>query len=145
MSVPRVEVLTWLTWPWSESTLHWAYLTSGMLIAAHYLPLLRRAWLHPEATSAAQSLLTWAVWTLCRVVAFNYGLFILHDLVFLLVVGADLVGRVAMAALIVRARWLVSRRREETTAIGGTEENTAGELPQRPAATDTVSGATARP
>ena len=32
-------------------------------------------------------------------VAFTYGLFILHDLVFLIVVGADLLGRLAMAAL----------------------------------------------
>lgn len=29
-----------------------------------------------------------SVWTLCRVVAFTYGMFVLHDLVFLVVVGA---------------------------------------------------------
>jgi hypothetical protein len=109
----RIEVLAGLTWPWPASTLHWAYLTSGLLIAAHYAPLLRRAWRHPEATATAQSLLTWAVWTLCRVVAFTYGLFILHDLVFLIVVGADLIGRLAMAALIVRARWLIRRHARE--------------------------------
>jgi hypothetical protein len=45
-----------------------------------------------------------SVWTLCRVVAFTYGMFVLHDLVFLVVVGADLFGRFAVATLIVRAR-----------------------------------------
>jgi hypothetical protein len=106
----RIDVLTGLQWPWADSTLHWAYLTSGLLIAAHYIPLLRRAWCHPEATATAQSLLTWAVWTLCRLVAFTYGLFILHDLVFLIVVGAGLLGRLAMAVFTLRARWLVRQR-----------------------------------
>lgn len=145
MSVPRIEVLTTLVWPWPESTLHWAYLTSGLLIAAHYLPLLKRAWRHPEATSAAQSLLTWAVWTLCRVVAFTYGLFILHDLVFLLVVGADLVGRVAMAVLIVRARWLVSRRQADAVdADDGTRLPESDALPRPAMASDAVPVAAAR-
>lgn len=116
----RIDVLTGLTWPWPASTLHWAYLTSGLLIAAHYVPLLARAWRHPEATATAQSLLTWAVWTLCRGVAFTYGLFILHDLVFLIVVGADLLGRLAMAALVVRARWRV-RQRAATLADAAAE------------------------
>ena len=107
----RIEVLAGLQSPLPEVMLHWAYLLSGLLIASHYLPLLRRAWLHPEATVAAQPLSTWAVWTLCRLVAFSYGLFILHDLVFLIVVGADVTGRFAMASLIVRARWLLARHR----------------------------------
>lgn len=112
----RIEVFAGLQSPLPEVTLHWAYLFSGLLIASHYLPLLRRAWLNPEATAAAQPLSTWAVWTLCRLVAFSYGLFILHDLVFLIVVGADVSGRFAMASLIVRARWLLARHRTATVA-----------------------------
>ncbi len=106
----HIDFLADLTWPWSAASLHWAYFMSGLIIAAQYLPLLRRAWGQPEATATAQSLQTWAVWTGCRTVAFIYGLFILHDLLFLLVVGLDLVGRLAMAALILRARWLVRLR-----------------------------------
>ncbi len=70
--------------------------------------MLRRAWQHPAATATAQPLLTWSVWTLCRAVAFVYGLFVLHDLVFLTVVGTDLLGRLGVAVLIVRARAIVS-------------------------------------
>jgi hypothetical protein len=112
----HIEVFAGAQWPLPEYTLHWAYLISGLLIASHYLPLLRRAWRHPEATAAAQPLSTWAVWTLCRMVAFTYGLFILHDLVFLIVVGADIAGRFAMALLIVRARWLLARRQAQMAA-----------------------------
>ena len=96
-------VLESCTWPWPIWTLHAAYLLSGLLIAVHYVPQLRRAWQFPEATLAAQSLCTWSVWTLCRAVAFTYGIVVLHDLVFLLVVGADMLGRLAMVALILRA------------------------------------------
>ena len=83
-----------------------------MLIAAHYVPLLLRAWRHLEATATAQSLQTWATWTGCRVVACLYGIFVLHDLLFVLVVGADVVGRLAMAALILRARLYVQLRQQ---------------------------------
>lgn len=106
----HIEFLAHLNWPWSAASLHWAYLMSGLIIAAQYLPLLRRAWGQPEATATAQSLQTWAVWTGCRIVAFVYGLFALHDLLFVLVVGLDLLGRGAMAVLILRARWLVRLR-----------------------------------
>lgn len=105
----RIEAFPDAVWPWSIETLHWAYLISGLLIVAHYGPLLRRAWLHTEATATAQSLLTWSVWTACRLVAFSYGVFVLHDAVFLTVVGADVTGRLAMAVLIVRARHLHRR------------------------------------
>jgi hypothetical protein len=103
-----IPVLTSWTWPWPAWTLHLAYLASGLLIAAHYLPLLRRAWQYPAATATAQPLLTWSVWTLCRAVAFTYGVFELHDLVFLTVVGTDLLGRIGVAVLVVRAQAIVS-------------------------------------
>lgn len=108
LTVPVLE--SW-TWPWSASTLHAAYLLSGMLVALHYVPQLRRAWRHPEATLTAQSLSTWSVWTACRAVALAYGLFVIHDLLFLVVVGADLLGRAAMVGTIVRAHAIVTARR----------------------------------
>jgi hypothetical protein len=74
----------------------------------NYVPQLRRAWNYPEATIAAQSLSSWSVWTLCRAVAFTYGMFVLHDLVFLIVVGADMFGRFAVVMLIVRAHAIAS-------------------------------------
>lgn len=117
----RIQVLQWVEWPLPEITLHWAYLLSGLLIASHYLPLLKRAWQQPAATAIAQPLSTWAVWTLCRMVAFAYGLCILHDLVFMIVVGADIAGRFAMATLILRARWLIACRRIDTGAVPGPE------------------------
>jgi len=80
-----------------------AYLLSELFIAVHYIPQLRRAWRFPAATLDAQSLSTWSVWTLCRAVAFTYGVVVLHDMVFLVVVGADMFGRLAMVVLIVRA------------------------------------------
>ena len=105
LTIPVLD--TW-TWPWSTSTLHVAYLLSGLLIAVNYVPQLRRAWQYPEATIAAQSLSSWSVWTLCRAVAFTYGIFVLHDLVFLIVVGADMFGRFAIVLLIMRAHAIVS-------------------------------------
>jgi hypothetical protein len=104
-----VPVLEDWTWPWSVLTLHVAYLISGMLIAVQYLPQLRRAWCFPLATLVAQSLSTWTVWTVCRAVAFTYGLFVLHDLAFLVVVGADMVGRLAMVGLVIRAHVIAAR------------------------------------
>lgn len=107
LTVPVFE--SW-SWPWPEWTLHLIYLFSGSLIAAHYLPQLRLAWSFPAATLAAQSLASWTVWTLCRVVAFGYGVFVVHDLLFLVVVGADIAGRGAMVGLILRAHALARAR-----------------------------------
>lgn len=105
LTIPVME--SW-TWPWAIGMLQLAYLSSGLIIAAHYIPLLQRAWRFPAAAATAHSLLTWSVWTVCRAVAFTYGVFVVHDLVFLIVVGADLFGRFAVAALIVRARAIAS-------------------------------------
>lgn len=103
LTVPVFEA--W-AWPWPAWTLHIVYLFSGSLIAAHYLPQIRLAWAFPAATLEAQSLATWTVWTACRFVAFAYGVFVVHDLLFLVVVGADIAGRCAMVALILRAHAL---------------------------------------
>lgn len=103
MSIPVLE--TW-TWPWPIWTLHATYICSGLLFALHYIPQVRIAWRHPDATRKAQSLATWCVWTLCRMVALAYGVYVVHDLFFVLVISADLLGRFLMVALIVRANLL---------------------------------------
>ena len=112
VSPTHIDAFQLATWALPIATLHWAYLVSGFLIAAHYVPMLRRAWTHVEATATAQSLHTWAMWTACRVVACLYGIFVVHDLLFVLVVTADVIGRFAMAALIVRARLYVQLRQQ---------------------------------
>jgi hypothetical protein len=104
-----IPVLEHWSWPWPMSTLYAAYLLSGALIALHYVPLLRRAWQFPQATLAAQSLSTWSMWTMCRAVAVAYGIFVVHDLIFLVVVCADMLGRMAMVGLIVRAHAITGR------------------------------------
>lgn len=108
----RIDAFPMAVWPLPIETLHWAYLVSGLLIAAHYLPLLKRAWRHVEATVTAQPLTTWAMWTACRLVAFAYGVFVLHDLLFVIVVGADVLGRLAMATLILRAHLYVRLKQQ---------------------------------
>lgn len=101
MTIPFLE--TW-TWPWPIWTLRVMYLFSGLVFALHYVPQIRLAWRHPEATRTAQSLATWCVWTLCRVVALAYGVCVVHDLFFVLVISADLLGRFVIVALVVRAK-----------------------------------------
>jgi hypothetical protein len=54
----HIPVLESWAWPWSIWTLHLAYLSSGPIIAVHYIPLLKRAWRFPAATATAQCLLT---------------------------------------------------------------------------------------
>lgn len=102
--MPIIPVTEQWTWPWPEWTLHAAYLMAAMMVAVHYVPQLRCAWRYPEATVKAHALSTWLVWTLCSAVSCTYGVFVLHNLVFLIVVGLDLLGRFAMVMLIVRAR-----------------------------------------
>lgn len=101
LTIPVLE--HWL-WPWPAWTLHALYLFCGMVIAIHYVPQALCAWRYPAATAAAQSLTTWTVWTLCRTSALAYGIYVLHDLLFIIVVAADILGRTTMVALIVRAR-----------------------------------------
>ncbi|HTD90652.1 MAG TPA: hypothetical protein VK663_08315, partial [Burkholderiales bacterium] len=74
-----------------------------ILVAVHYIPQIQRGWRFPSATLTAHSLSTWLVWALCSAVSCTYGLFVLHNLVFMIVVSADFVGRLTMVILIVRA------------------------------------------
>ena len=97
--------------PSRQRVRHAAFLASGTLGILLYLPLLRSAWVDPQATAASQSLLTWAGWTLCRAVTLGYAAFVLQDLATGLVVGSYLVGRLCMAALILRSRVAVAANR----------------------------------
>lgn len=103
---PTIPILEQWTWPLPDWTLHGAYLAAAVLVAAHYVPLLRRGWQFPDATTKAHSLYTWLVWTFFSAVSCTYGLFMLHNLIFLIVVSLDLLGRFTMVMLIVRARVL---------------------------------------
>lgn len=115
-----IPVFEHWAWPWDVWTLHCAYLLAAMLVTVHYIPQVQRAWRFPQATLTAHSLLTWSVWTLCSIISCTYGLFVLHNLVFLFVVSADLVGRCTMVALILRAQVLRRQRvdRRAHTAAG---------------------------
>jgi len=88
------------------SFLQVTYLLCGLLMAVNYVPQLWRAWRFPAATVMAQSLSSWSMWTVCRAIAFAYGAFVLHDVVLLVVVGIDIVGRFCIVMLIVRAHTL---------------------------------------
>jgi len=103
---PSLLVLEHWSWPWAPWTLHAAYLLAALLVAVHYVPQLRCAWRHPDAVCNGHSLQTWMVWAMCSGVSCAYGVFMLHNLVFLLVVSADFLGRVSMVLLILRARML---------------------------------------
>jgi hypothetical protein len=55
-------------------------------------------------------------------------MFILHDLVFLIVTGADVLGRLSMAGLIVRAR-----RLERSAPVPAPDGDVHGKAPAQPA------------
>ena len=82
------------------------YLVSGFVMAGIYVPQLVRGWRDPRATVLAQSLSSWTVWAACRVVALLYGCLVIGDLLFILAVGLDLLGRLAVLAVLLRAMWL---------------------------------------
>ena len=82
------------------------YLVSGFVMAGIYLPQLVRGWRNPRATVIAQSLSSWTVWAACRVVALLYGCLVIGDPLFIVAVGLDLLGRLAVLAVLLRAMWL---------------------------------------
>ena len=83
----------------NHALLRWCYLCSGFVMAGSYAPQVLRAWRHPVATAIAQSLSSWLLWTACRTVALVYGMFIIRDVLFVLAIGLDLAGRVALVAV----------------------------------------------
>ena len=79
------------------------YLVSGFVMAGIYVPQLVRGWRHPHETVIAQSLSSWTVWAACRVVALLYGCLVIGDPLFILAVALDLLGRIAVLAVLLRA------------------------------------------
>ena len=95
------------------------YLISGIAIAASYVPQLARGWRNPEATFLAQSFCSWAVWAACRAIALLYGIFVIGDSLFILAVGLDLLGRLLVLVVILRATRLQRRRSRRRPADAG--------------------------
>ena len=95
----------------NHALLRWCYLCSGFVMAGSYAPQVLRAWRHPVATAIAQSLSSWLLWTACRTVALVYGMFIVRDVLFVLSIGLDLAGRVALVVAMLRARRVAAEGR----------------------------------
>ena len=93
----------------ATSVLGGLYLLSGLAIAASYIPQLARGWRHPEATVVAQSFCSWAVWAACRAVALLYGIVVVEDVLFIVAVGLDLLGRILVLVVLLRAIGLQRR------------------------------------
>lgn len=90
----------------SHPLLSAGYLLSGFVMAGIYVPQLVRGWRNPRATVIAQSFTSWTVWAACRVIALLYGWWVIGDPLFILVVSMDLLGRLAVLVVILRAMWL---------------------------------------
>ena len=84
--------------------LHASYLTSGLVMAAAYLPQIVRGWRQPRATALALSLSSWLIWTGCRTIALAYGIVVMRDPLFGWVVGLDVCCRVVVLLVLLRAR-----------------------------------------
>jgi hypothetical protein len=97
------------------------YLVSGFVMAGIYLPQLVRGWRYPHATAIAQSFSSWMVWAACRAVALLYGCLVIGDPLFILAVSLDLLGRLAVLAVLLRAMWLQAwpRRRRALARLEG--------------------------
>ena len=93
----------------ATSVLGGLYLLSGLAIAASYIPQLARGWRPPEATVVAQSFCSWAVWAACRAVALLYGIVVVEDVLFIVAVGLDLLGRILVLVVLLRAIGLQRR------------------------------------
>ena len=95
----------------NHALLRWCYLCSGFVMVGSYAPQVLRAWRHPVATAIAQSLSSWLLWTACRTVALVYGMVIVRDVLFVLAIGLDLAGRVALLVAMLRARSIAAEGR----------------------------------
>jgi hypothetical protein len=91
---------------WLQS-LQAIYLLAGVLMAAGYVGQIRKAWRQPQASLLAQSMPSWLLWTACRMVALAYGIWVIRDAAFIVVVGLDVVGRLGVVLALLRARRLL--------------------------------------
>jgi len=81
------------------------YLVLGLRHGRHLSAAARSRLAEPPGDRIAQSLSSWTVWAACRVVALLYGCLVIGDPLFILAVGLDLLGRLAVLAVLMRAMW----------------------------------------
>ncbi len=75
-----------------------AYAAGGVVTFIGFIPTMVDLW-HKKCSA---NLATYGIWTVTTLLAFLYGLFVLHNLVFNLVVGLQLLA--SLAVLILRLR-----------------------------------------
>ena len=97
-------------------------LLSGMYIATSvgvcllHVPRLRRMWLDDKAAVRANSLPSELMWVGTRVIAMAYLVGVAQQWLIALAVALDLLGRVLIVAVLLRARSRVNRRFERAAA-----------------------------
>lgn len=96
--------------PVAHELLRAAYLLTGLIAAAGYVPQVLLAWRRPEQTAIAQSVTSWLTWTVCRLVALAYCVVLVGDTLLVVAVGLDAAGRLAVLLTLLRARWLRTLR-----------------------------------
>jgi hypothetical protein len=90
--------------PFLAELLSASYLVSGLAFAAVYVPRVRRMLVDDRATTRSHSLCAEALWTLCRLVTLAYVAVVAGQPLITLSVSLDLAGRLAMLAVLLRAR-----------------------------------------
>jgi hypothetical protein len=81
-----------------------SYLCAGLVVAAVYVPRVRRMLADDQATAASHSICAEALWTLSRLVTLAYVAAVAGQPLITLSVSLDLAGRVAMLIVLFRAR-----------------------------------------
>ncbi len=88
-----------------------AYLLTGIVFAAMYVPKLRCMIRDPQSTATAYSATTEWLWMACRLVSLLYVVLVAQDAAIAAVVSLDLIGRVASLLIVLRARRMVTSAR----------------------------------
>lgn len=88
----------------ASQSLATAYLLTGFLFAASYLPRLMCMLRDPRATAASHSLGSQVIWTACRLVSSLYVGVVARQPLILLVVLLDLTGRLACVVVLLHSR-----------------------------------------
>ncbi len=80
------------------------YLVAGLAFAAVYVPRVRRMLVDDLATARSHSVCAEALWASCRLVTLAYVAAVAQQPLITLSVSLDLAGRLAMLAVVLRAR-----------------------------------------
>jgi hypothetical protein len=90
--------------PSLDDVLSASYFIAGLAFAAAYVPRVQRMLVDDLATARSHSIGTEVLWTLCRLVTLAYVAAVAGQPLITLSVGLDLAGRLAMLAVLLRAR-----------------------------------------